>query len=214
MRRNPNVPKYNFWPITLTATGVAAALIGMSMLGGNEHGSSKTNINIEPSYSVDPLETVEPTELPPLPEKAQVMSMWVCERVVLDRENGRVIVLPVVRNATSGRPLELLDVDAEGAEFTNPQPVNSLEVKHTNGSADADGRLTTGCAPDPVSVRLVQTAGTTRHVLVGSQSPIEDGQVLEDDPLMATCSRQVHDVFAMDDSQMNAFVTRLQATNC
>jgi hypothetical protein len=209
-KKEINVDRINPWPWIGTGLGVVGCILGGTALNGNEHGASKTDLDTMPSYSVGS-ESPAVTKGPTLPPAAQKAAMWVCYRIVVDRQRGEVIINPVVEKPTSGRPLYLTGVTAAGAQFANDLPRDNFSVFKRDGGEDNDSQLSPDeCRRVDVVPRAVD--GPEPYILVESDSGLRTGADIAPGPAGALDAGQVHGQFnGLTGPQIDEFLDDLPA---
>jgi|GEM_PF-2937097 len=215
MTRTPAHARYNWWPISLTTLGVASFIYlgGVVLAGGNEHDTSHSpGLDTMPSFAVE-TPVAAPQESSSLPARARGAAAWVCKGFVfIDRDKHDVIVDPVVDNEAQ-RPLDLVDVDAGGANFAQPQPRANFELWRFVGGRlirDGDGRLNRCIGDDPIApVEVHNSKGESRYVLADASTKVHDGQEVGDDAATAVERGLVHVEYTMDETQIDAFIDKL-----
>lgn len=209
MTRSEDESKFFPWSDAGWAAAIAAGLLVMATCTGNTHGASKTDLDIMPSYPVG--EAPAPvTSGPVLPSAAKRTGMWVCARIVVDRQRGEVIINPVVEEPASGRPLYLAGVTASGAQFASDLPRDNFSVFKLNGGEDNDQRITPDeCHRTDVVPRAVKGIQDS-HILVEADSDVPNGAVIRPGPEGALRVDQVHGQFnGLTDERIDTFLDSL-----
>ena len=209
MAKEINEKRTIIWPWVWAGTLTVAALGVGYALDGNEHGSSKTNINTMPTYAVAPLVPQVTEAAPTLPKHAKETGMAVCANsVFIDWQGKQVIIRPVLRTPGSGRPLELTGVDAGGARFTDEQPRDNFGILTTSGAEDNDQRLgAEECGEEQVSPMRV--AGG-EYALVGDDCRLDPGDKVSGAIDAVRLGVVHHSVQFPSVGAMELFVTDLQ----
>jgi hypothetical protein len=212
MSEIPKYAHYNWWPISVTVGGTAAFLIGTSLLfgGGNEHGASHTSgLDTMPTYAIEtPVSAIPAPEN--VPAHAKTAAAWVCQGFVfVDTKHQEVIVNPLV-DPEAQRPLDLIDVDKNGANFSQAQPRDNFTLYRFVGGRlinDGDGRLNRCYGDTPVSVTQVHNAdGDNRYVLTDFGSTVQAGDEVSPSALTAVHEGLVHAQYTMTPDQIDDFI--------